>query len=381
MPRTNSPITLLLVTSTLACVTTADTITVCADGCDHTSINAAIDAAKDGDVIQLAAEVYLENAPIDPDGKAIAIRGVVAEDDARTPLTVLDGDGAHRVLVCRSGEDERTVFENLVVTNGHDPAGGNGMANLDASHPTLRHCTFTLNGGSATSLLENGSLASFTRSGGGMINRNGSSPRLIDCRFIENAAWTGGGICNEDAHPELIDCVFIENIANGPGGGMYNLGNSRPTLRRCRFERNVAADGAGMNNCGGNTPRLEDCLFVENVAELDGGGMNNCTGSAPILSNCIFRGNRSGRRGGGMHNETGRPTVLRCTFESNVPDAITYATASPRSRPLTIDPNVTGDLDGDGDYDATDVRLAMIQFGIVEATPGSPEDLRANPKP
>ncbi len=89
--------------------------------------------------------------PIDPDGKAIAIRGVVAEDDARTPLTVLDGDGAHRVLVCRSGEDERTVFENLVVTNGHDPAGGNGMANLDASHPTLRHCTFTLNGASATS--------------------------------------------------------------------------------------------------------------------------------------------------------------------------------------------------------------------------------------
>ena len=31
----------------------AETITVCASGCDHTSINAAIDASKEGDVIQL----------------------------------------------------------------------------------------------------------------------------------------------------------------------------------------------------------------------------------------------------------------------------------------------------------------------------------------
>ena len=36
----------------------ADTITVCASGCDYTSINAAIGAASDGDVIQLAAETY-----------------------------------------------------------------------------------------------------------------------------------------------------------------------------------------------------------------------------------------------------------------------------------------------------------------------------------
>ena len=30
----------------------ADTITVCGSGCDHTSINAAIDAASDGDVMR-----------------------------------------------------------------------------------------------------------------------------------------------------------------------------------------------------------------------------------------------------------------------------------------------------------------------------------------
>ncbi|MDA0215357.1 MAG: nitrous oxide reductase family maturation protein NosD, partial [Planctomycetota bacterium] len=37
----------------------ADTITVCASGCNYTSINAAIAAAQNGDVIQLAAQTYL----------------------------------------------------------------------------------------------------------------------------------------------------------------------------------------------------------------------------------------------------------------------------------------------------------------------------------
>ena len=35
----------------ISATTTADTITVCASGCDYTSINAAIASAIDGDVM------------------------------------------------------------------------------------------------------------------------------------------------------------------------------------------------------------------------------------------------------------------------------------------------------------------------------------------
>ena len=70
---------LVTVSGCITCLTslaTADTITVCASGCDHTSINAAIDAASDGDVLQLSAETYTEGTTIDTDGKAITILGV-----------------------------------------------------------------------------------------------------------------------------------------------------------------------------------------------------------------------------------------------------------------------------------------------------------------
>ena len=66
---------------------TADTITVCANGCDYTSINDAIDASSNGDVIQLAAETYFEGEQIDPLGKAITLRGVLDKDGERTGVT------------------------------------------------------------------------------------------------------------------------------------------------------------------------------------------------------------------------------------------------------------------------------------------------------
>lgn len=66
MRRTDPLLALSLTTAALAGSMSAETITVCAKGCDHTSINAAITVASDGDVIQLAAETYREGSPEKP---------------------------------------------------------------------------------------------------------------------------------------------------------------------------------------------------------------------------------------------------------------------------------------------------------------------------
>ena len=71
-------------------VATADTITVCMDGsCEYTDIQQAINAASDGDVIEIAAGTYYPAATIDTIGKAVTLRGEVGKDEA--PMTVIDG--------------------------------------------------------------------------------------------------------------------------------------------------------------------------------------------------------------------------------------------------------------------------------------------------
>ncbi len=130
-----------------ATTATAETITVCANGCDYTSINDAIEDSSNGDVIQLAAETYFEGDEIDTDGTELTLRGVL--NKAGEPASVLDGAEEHRLLHCNSDETDATSFENLVIQNGDASSvfgddNGGGMY-ITRSSPSLTNCTFTGN--------------------------------------------------------------------------------------------------------------------------------------------------------------------------------------------------------------------------------------------
>jgi len=173
-------------------------------------IQAAINAASNGDTIQLAAGQYDITTTIDPGGKQVTILGTV--DGNGDPTSILDGGGTFRVLICQSGETSTTVFENLVIQNGFANNGG-GMSNLYSSNPTLTNCTFTSNSADY---------------GGGMYNGSSSSPALTDCTFTSNSAYFGGGMYNRSSSPALTNCTFTGNSADVVGGGMYNY-DSSPT--------------------------------------------------------------------------------------------------------------------------------------------------------
>ena len=266
-----------LLAAGLAGSATAETITVCAKGCNYTSINAAIDAASNGDVIQLSAETYFEGEQIDTDGKAITLRGVL--DKAGEPASVLDGGGTHRILTCVSGETSATIFENLAIQNGY--------GQLEEVF------------GSPYSV------------GGGMYNTSNSSPTLTDCTFTGNSADYGGGMWNEFSSPTLADCTFTGNSADEYVGGMYNH-NSSPTLTNCTFTDNTADNsGGGMYN-DFSSPNLTDCTFTGNSADY-GGGMYNGS-SSPTLTGCTFTNNSASVHGGAMYNGYSNPTLTNCTF-------------------------------------------------------------------
>ncbi|MHC4154183.1 MAG: GLUG motif-containing protein [Planctomycetota bacterium] len=118
-----------------------------------------------------------------------------------------------------------------------------------------------------------------------------------------------------------LDGVIITagyGLLDFDAGGLSIL-NSSLVLTNCTFIDNWAWIGAGMYNHGGN-PTLINCTFKSNIAPMlgIGGGMFNEAGQ-PLLIGCSFIDNYAGDFGmGGALCSMGGDSVLEnCTFHSN----------------------------------------------------------------
>ena len=119
-----------LVLSCFALTVHAETITVCASGCDYTSIQSAIDASSDYDIIKLEAGYYYLSATLNLNGKAITIQGDTDGDG--NSLTILNGSSLRRIMTCVGVGDqdgEATIIEDLIFEDGQAeyPQGGAGL--------------------------------------------------------------------------------------------------------------------------------------------------------------------------------------------------------------------------------------------------------------
>jgi hypothetical protein len=257
-------------------------LTVCAEGCDYARIRDAIDAAVDGDVIQLQAETYTPDVSVNPDGKAITLVGAV--DEAGRPTSVIDGRDAIRPIRCASSETSLTVFENLVITRGNVSGAGGGMYVGSGGTPMVRNCLFTAN----------------------------------------TCTGDGGGIVNISSNPTLIDCVFDANIAGNSGGGVCNYNGSNPTITNCTFTGNTAFYGGGVVNLYGSAPVFFGTVFTGNEALLRGGGVADRSSSASTFISCDLSANSAAIEGGGLFNESEvlAPTLSVTALCGNVPDEI-----------------------------------------------------------
>lgn len=253
----------------------------------YTSLPQALGVASNGDEIRVAQGIYRPN-----DGvvhipevnerdltfqlkNGVTVKGGYAgygetdpnERDIKLYETILSGD-----LFGNDGELSSDPCEVL-----NDPCRAENSYHVVTGSGTNQTAVFegfTITGGYA-----NGSDPN--RAGGGMYNYEGS-PTVINCIFIENFAFFGGGMYNSDNSNSLIlvNCIFAGN--SGSGGGMFITG-ADANVSNCIFTGN---SGGGIS-AGDCEVTVTNCTITANSA-FKGGGIFCGEGSSLTVSNSIL---------------------------------------------------------------------------------------------
>ena len=387
----------LLILAASVNVATADILAVNADGTgDFTSIQEAVDSADDGDWILVGPGVYTEPSDqvVDLVGKSIVVQATGSAQE-----TILDGEGVRRGIYCGNGETRSTLIQGFTIRNclatWYDWNGNNaidfweyfggGCWNRNGSSPTIRDCVFVGNraeyGGAIYNGDENGTTA---------------SPRLENCRFIDNgiSQGLGGAIYNMSSAPTITDCIFSENRSYF-GGAILNFNESNPILEGCAFLLNHASSDGGAVYNDASEPVSTNCEFVGNTASDEGGAVFNAdpssTSHIPIFEACVFRGNIAAGDGGAMHNFSVSPVISKSEFSENAASSggaiYSWNSATPTIRASVICGNTTNqiagpfadqggnmisdscgsdcptDLDGDGTTGGADLGMVFVAWG------------------
>jgi hypothetical protein len=305
----------------------------------YRTIQAAIDAAADGDLIVIANGIYTGTGNIDLDfrGKAITLRSA---DGSRGVVIDAQDQPGHRGVNFQNGETGAAVLQGITIQNGN------------------------------------------TDFGGGVRIALGSSPTIINCVIRSNTALEGGGvdISGSDSCPTLRNVVISDNTAmaksNDQGGGGLRAagtdGVTEVTIIGGRIDGNTSYGSGGGILISRASLKISNATISNNATTSDsfsghggynGGGIavygllsGGLTKDQPVnalIQNCIISGNRAWQKGGALFFNhapaAGALQVINTLIDDNVSSA-------------AIPPN------NQGDGAAVDARQASPSFVNITMT-------------
>jgi hypothetical protein len=280
----------------LTCLPPGATATQIHVPADYPAIQAAIDAAQDGDVIIVSPGRYPEHITFL--GKAITVRSTDPEDADVVAATIVDGGGDGRCVTFDSGEGPGSVLAGLTIANGfvsgQRPGGCGAGIYCTESSPTIRNNLITGN----------------TATYGGGIWCDWSSPALIDNAITANTAYGGGGVNCSHCSGTITGNVITENTADGSGG--VSSWHAAMTIAGNTIAANSASWDGGIA-CSDNGV---DLLVIVGNTIVDNGGCGIATGDygtcTVILLNSIAHNRRFGIDYAGS-----RPAIVTNTITQN----------------------------------------------------------------
>ena len=329
--------------------TSADTITVCADGCDYSSIQAAIDVAQDGDTISIGPGEYFERCTVF--GYLDHASHLVIEGSAGPDKTIVNGQGFGTVFAFGWSDDNAAGVDieirGLTIRNGRgtstEPYYGAAIdvrvSNYEEfSRVTLSNCSFEdcaypqpdfqsaflirdvylaeisvdncrFSGGNApwidllgrtVDVHHTARSCTFEDNSSSFVVSNGV---LVDCTFQNNdtasVAHSARSIagsrflsnrveqaCVVDLGLSIQDSVFEGNESSSLSAG---VSLDKPAeIRRCDFRDNTGADRGAISvdtSVNSESTLIVDCRFERNSSDF-GGAVWASPGSLVEVYNC-----------------------------------------------------------------------------------------------
>ncbi len=206
------------------------------------------------------------------------------------------------------GERVLTLADRSVLSGDLDDSGTRTNADAyhvvlslgDAGTGTLDGFIITRGNAdhNADPMTVNGEVIQSNQGGGMYISR--SSPLIANTSIIKNFSVIGGaGIYNSESSPEISNCVISGNFVtspNGNGGGILNTNSSSPRIIATTISGNSAGDvGGGVSNVFSSSPTIINSVITGNRAggTRGGGAISIEVNSAPNLINTTISGNAS----------------------------------------------------------------------------------------
>lgn len=322
---------------------------------DFTTIQAAISAAANGDVILVRPGTYPEALSFG--GKLVTVRG-----DGVAAGVILSSPNGARMMHIQSGESNQLRFERLTFTGGTSEY----LVQVTNGSPVFSECIFRDN---VRGAFVDGQPCASTL--GTSFQR---------CLFLSNRNPNGGAVYMSNSNCRFEDCEFISNQAVGPtsgvnaGGAVYvndwNCGTHTFRFTRCIFANNGAVWGGALYSQGvfpgmATQMPVEQCVFVANTAS-EGRSMWNWYITVPVSGSWFCGGPDQIRNwwndagGNDLNGNCAAPPYLDCDGD-RISNAMEIATG------------LAADCDGDAVPDACAIASGSVADGNGNGIPDSCE--------
>lgn len=329
--------------------------TIMPTGTTFLDIRNAIQAANDGDIIDLGGKTYTGIAPTNlATHKNIIIQnGIIDGSYIETPKridyvsTTLKNIQFTNFNYNLGGYEKVFTFlgstlENVKFTNSKNDVY-NGMFS-QVNGATLTNVTYDgITSGTCVANIMSSTLTNvnFTNSKVTDSPRDHdtgqftvmTNSKMDNCNFINTSTQQhGGAICMAQGENTVINSNFI-NCSAWIGGAIYAHGdfleNKKYTIENCNFINCSATAEGGALGLSHNNMDVKNCVFINNTATKGAGimvgGINypaaihgdNTHGHNITVDNCYFEKNVASVEGGAVHISGDNNTIHKSKFYDN----------------------------------------------------------------